>query len=96
MLNITDIKECQVKLANDEVVVISFDGELIQIPQGIEKTFDRIVHVKKCDNGLYTLATKEEMEKFHSSKKNKTVKKQQTESKKVAKVEEKIKLKEEK
>lgn len=57
------IKECKVVLKNKEVIVVDYDGTLIQMPNEFNDNFN--VAYIKYHNNLYSFATKEEYEKYN-------------------------------
>jgi hypothetical protein len=64
------IKECAIDLQNEHMVVVKFDDTIVQLPISSEIK-DTIVYVK-CDDGKYSISTKDEYLKSKSFKKKAT------------------------
>lgn len=74
LINLEDkmIKECKVVMQNSFSSVVLFDGIKVQIPTSFVN--DGVAFVK-CEDGFYSVTSKEDYEKFLNSKTKKQSKK---------------------
>lgn len=66
------IKECNIILHNTATLVIDFDGKHIQLPR-IEIKGEKVY--VECEDGKYTISSKEEYDKSLKTKSDKKTKK---------------------